>query len=133
MAVVAFRELRVKMHVLKFIYIFVHEITHGPCALQSSKDINTVTLKSSNGRSYLTLMVHSGKISPSTITTIKAKVGLSRRQHHEYKESQRGPCLPLTPAQKYQVGICKSSMKLELLILFDIMLRTFRLFCSKKP
>ena len=93
------------MHILKFIYILVHEITHGPCDLQSSKEINTVALKSSNGRSYLTLMVHSGKISPSTITTIKAKVGFSRRRHHEYKEPQRGPCLHLTPSQKYQVGI----------------------------
>ena len=38
-----------KIHVLNFIYILVHEITYGPCALQPSKEINTVAMISSNG------------------------------------------------------------------------------------
>ena len=71
-----------KMHILKFIYIScAWDHTWSFCLTISS---NTIALKLSNGRNYLTLMVHSGKNIPSW---------------H------------------------KSSMKLELLIFFDIMLR----------
>ena len=46
-------------------------------------------------------------MSPSTIATVNAKVGPIVEKHdttNVNKESERGPYLHLTPAQKYQVG-----------------------------
>ena len=64
------------------------------------KSSNVTNLPDPNG-------LLSKTISPSTIATVNAQVGFIVEKHDTTsanKESQRGPYLHLTPAQKYQVG-----------------------------